>query len=151
VGDGQREQHGGHQPARDGQVGGGQAHGVAEEQVLQARGRARHQREQGPQPQQRGDHHGHAHLRVDAPVARGQEHQRRGPQHPAARAHHQRRAGQRGQRQAGEHGVGQRLGGVGVAQVHDPHPQCAAGGPHEHQLHQRALEQGGVQESPHAW
>ena len=68
---------------RGGEVAVGDPERVAEQQLLQALGRVRRERQQRPEPDQAGDRHGRAGVGPDARVARRQGDQRRRP--PARR------------------------------------------------------------------
>ncbi len=109
------------------EVGVGDAEHVAEEQLLQPRGRVRRQREQRAEAEQAGDDDGDRRVVPDRRRAARDRDGERGDDQPRRAPDHERHAGERGDDEAGQQGVRERLGAVGEAVEDDPASERAAG------------------------
>ena len=99
---------------------------VAEEELLEPLRRVGGEREQGAEAHEPGHRDGRAGVGADARVARRERDQRGRHERAAGGAEQQRRAGERGEHQAGQQPVRERLGAVGEPLRHDPEAERAA-------------------------
>jgi hypothetical protein len=127
--------------ARLQQVARRDAEQVAEQQLAEPRRDGRREGEQRAEAEQRADDDRDRGVAAQALVAARQRDRGRRQHHPAGRPEQQRQAGQRGQHQAREHPVRNRLGGVALAVEDDPDAERPAGERQQQDLGQRPLHQ----------
>ena len=123
------------------QVAVGDAEDVAEEQRLDPRRRGRRERQQGAEAEHRGDDDGDRGVAADPGDPRRQRDRERGDDDRRHRAEQQRGAGDRGEDQAREERVRERLGRVGEAVEDDPAAERAAGDAEQDDLGEGALHE----------
>jgi hypothetical protein len=111
---------------------------VAEEQLLDAGRRFGREREQDAEPEHRRDDDSHRNLTAEAGDAGDDRDRQRRDDDRRGAAEQQRRARDRGQDQAGEDRVRQRLGRVGEPVEDDPAAERAAGDADQRHLGDRA-------------
>jgi hypothetical protein len=133
----ERDHHDGGERRGEQQVGVGHAEHVAEQEPLEARRRRGGQGEEHAEPEQGRDDHGHGGVPADRRRARRDRDGQGRDQDAGGAAEQEREARERGDDEAWQQRVGQRLGAVG--EVVEDHPTAERPAGHAQQEH---LEEG---------